>query len=130
MKLRIRSNSIRLRLLQGEVTALGKFERVQETTRLGPAKTDVLIYSLSTHVGSDDVLIRWHSGTLGLSIRQTLATELCDTNRVSIEADLDFCDEILSVLIEKDFKCLTVREGDDESDNFKNPQEKHECAPK
>lgn len=128
MKLRIRSNSIRLRLLQAEAAALGKFEQVQETTRLGPAKTDVLIYSLSTHVGSEDVRILWQAGTLQLSIRQALASELCDTNRVSIAADLDFSDETLSILIEKDFKCLTVRQGEDESDNFENPQEKHECA--
>jgi hypothetical protein len=30
-------------------------------------------------------------------------------------------DAELRIVIEKDFACLTVREGEDESDNFPNP---------
>ena len=130
MKLRIRANSIRLRLLRGEVAALGQLERVQETTRLGPAKTDVLIYAISTHVGQDDVRIQWQSGSLELSIRQSLARALWTTEQISITADIDFSDEVLNILIEKDFKCLSLREGEDEGDSYENPQEKHQCDPK
>ena len=130
MKLRIRSNSIRLRLEKKEVAALAQTKRVQETTRLGPATTDVLIYALATHRGTDEVRVHWENGSLELSIEETLATELNDTDRVSIETTLDFLDETLKVLIEKDFKCLTIRNGEDESDNYENPQEMHECDPK
>lgn len=130
MKLRIRGNSIRLRLLQGEVATLGELGKVQETTRLGPAKSDVLTYALCTHGDNDDVSVQWKSGDLQVSIQQALAQEFFNTNQVSIAATLNFSDEVLTVLIEKDFRCLTDRPGEDESDNFENPQEKHECAPK
>lgn len=130
MKLRIRGNSIRLRLLQGEVATLGELGKVEETTRMGPATSDVLTYALCTHDNEDDVRVQWKSGDLQVSIQQELAQEFCNTNQVSIASTLSFSDAMLKVLIEKDFRCLTDRPDEDESDNFENPQEKHECAPK
>ena len=129
MKLRIRGNSIRLRLLQAEVQALGRNEKVVETTRLGPSPEDILTYSLGTHKNDARVLTLWSQQSLLVTISESLATELVDTERVSISQNIAFDNAVLKVLIEKDFKCLTSREGEDESDNFKNPQETHLCDP-
>ena len=130
MKLRILGNSIRLRLLRNEVSLLGDKQAVQETTRLGPGADALLRYSLTTHPNEDDIRISWKSGSLTVSLQQELAQELVDTERVSIASNLRFGEEELNVLIEKDFKCLTPRSGEDESDSYENPQEKHGCGVK
>ena len=41
---------------------------------------------------------------------------------ISVGEEID-----LSILIEKDFKCLTDRPNEDESDLFENPINKHDC---
>ena len=130
MKLRIRGNSIRLRLLKGEVDALGRQEQVVETTRLGPGKANKLTYTLATHTEEATILTNWANGTLLVTVRHDLATELAQTSKVSLSEKIAFEDEVLKVLIEKDFKCLTARPGEDESDNFQNPQESHLCGTK
>jgi len=127
MKLRILGNSIRLRLLRNEVSLLGDKKTVQETTRLGPGGDALLRYSLTTHPNEDDIRISWESGSLTVSLQQELAQELVDTERVSIASNLRFGEEGLDILIEKDFKCLTPRSGEDEGDSYENPQENHGC---
>ena len=128
MKLRIRGNSIRLRLLQAEVKALGQHEQIIETTRLGPTPEDTLTYGLGTHPTKEPVLTQWAGQSLLVTISEDLATDLVETQRVSICENILFDDAVLKVLIEKDFKCLTSRAGEDESDNFENPQETHLCG--
>ena len=130
MKLRIRGNSIRLRLLKAEINALGRQEQVVETTRLGPGASNKLTYILATHTEVAIILTNWADQTLLVTVRQDVATELAETSKVSLSEKIVFEDEILKVLIEKDFKCLTVRTDEDESDNFQNPQESHLCGPK
>ncbi len=130
MKLRIRGNSIRLRLLKGEIDALGRHEQVVETTRLGAGPANKLTYILGTHTEKATILTNWADGTLLVTVRENLATELAQTSKVSLSEKIAFEDEVLKVLIEKDFKCLTARPDEDESDNFQNPQETHLCGTK
>ena len=125
MKLRIRGNSIRLRLLRAEVEALGRQETITETTRLGPDSSDKFSYSLKTHSPEPEILVHWSKGCLQVTIPAELAHALVHTQEVSISQEIAFGQEALAVLIEKDFKCLTARPGEDESDNFENPQESH-----
>ena len=125
MKLRIRGNSIRLRLLRTEVDSLGRKEAIVETTRLGPGSNDKLSYSLHTHTHDARLQIHWNQGSLRVTISSELAQSLAHTEEVSVSEEIVFDQEVLTVLIEKDFKCLTARPGEDESDNFENPQESH-----
>ena len=130
MKLRIRGNSIRLRLLRTEINDLGAGKKIEETTRLGPNPEDIFTYSLAPHPDPSPVLTHWVQQALHITLSKALAVELAETNRVSISEKIIFGDTVLKVLIEKDFKCLTTREGEDESDNFENPQESHLCEAK
>ena len=130
MKLRIRGNSIRLRLLRAEVDALGRKESIVETTRLGPGSDDKLSYSLKTRTQEARIQSHWNQGCLQVTISPELAQALAHTEEVSISEKIDFGQEVLTVLIEKDFKCLTARPGEDETDNFENPQESHEWGEK
>ena len=130
MKLRIRGNSIRLRLLRVEVDALGRQEAIVETTRVGPGPEDKLSYSLHTHASEAPIRTQWSQGRLQITLSAQLAQALAHTEQVSISEQITYDQEVLTVLIEKDFKCLTARPGEDESDNFENPQESHLCSEK
>ena len=121
MKLRVRDNSIRLRLTQTEVEL---------------ARTDGLVRGRVPLAGSnnfDYVLERSpatvkpeaHISKIVLTVRIPEAEILTwsGSEEVSISATqlLDGGDE-LSILVEKDYACLAPREGEDESDMYPHPQ--------
>ena len=54
MKLRLQSNSIRLRLKRGEVDQLAKIGRVEEAIILGSTEDDLFVYAIDS--SRDDAL--------------------------------------------------------------------------
>ena len=118
MKLRVLGNSIRLRLSQSDLAALLGSGAVEERV-VFPAGP-VLTYRLessdadSAEAGySDDrVVIRFPVVDIE---RWALPEE------VTMRAELSFSDGRLELLVEKDFRCLSPREGEDDSDLFPNP---------
>lgn len=134
LKLRIRGNSIRLRLTQPEVQEIGQLRQVRETTCLGLGQAGAFCYTLcshedtnSSHEGTGEVSVSWENGSLVVSVPQALAQHWASTDLVAMNAVLRRDDQVLQVLIEKDFKCLTPRPDEDESDTFPNPLEEHGC---
>jgi len=117
VKLRIRGNSVRLRLTRPEVAELADGRAVIESVHFSP--TSRLQYAvtsdaqlrapraifandcLTVSLPKDDVL-RWH-GSEAVSLRGSQALAGGDS---------------LSILVEKDFPCLVPREGEDESGAF------------
>ena len=83
MKLRIRGNSIRLRLVKTEVERLADGQQVLETTRLGPGPEDTLTYSLGIHSDNAPVQVCWAPGNLGVTVAGELAKELADRHSQS-----------------------------------------------
>jgi hypothetical protein len=118
MKLRMRGSSVRLRLTRGEVGAIGNGERVEEVVAFAPGKR--LIYALEC--GGDAVLAAFDQGQVVVRLPLAVAREWSTSDRVSIEAAqrVDASTE-LRILIEKDFACLTHREGEEDADAFPNP---------
>lgn len=112
MKLRIRGNSLRLRLSQKEVTQLAEEGRVEDAIAFGPTK---LVYALAL---GDQMGATFD----GARIVVTLATKdgrewATSEGQVGIERD----DGTLRILVEKDFACLKPREGEDDEDAYPNP---------
>lgn len=128
MKLRIRGNSIRFRLTQSEVEKLGTHGQLEETIEFGILPNEKLIYAL---VASDKVIeigSKYDSGKIAIIIPKTIADEWINTEKVGIGGEhiLDK-NKTLSILIEKDFVCLSERANEDESDNFPNPNLGKDC---
>lgn len=115
MKIRILGNRIRLRLTQAEVASIGAFEEVKEKTQIGD---NVFGYSLSIHSSDKDIECHYTDGEIHISISKDMAKHWAESDQVGIETSKEHTPFIL---IEKDFKCLTVRDGEDESDMFANP---------
>lgn len=112
MKLRIRGNSIRLRLTRGEVERLALEGQVEETVQLGRRFGYALIVaekgSVAAEFDGDRILV---------TVPRPEISEWAATERVGIEA---FTNGV-TVLVEKDFACLASRSNEDESDMFKRP---------
>lgn len=120
MKVRILGNSLRLRLSQSEVNAFESEGVVGEKIEFPNGRS--LIYRLCK---SSDFRSDFTDDVITISIPHEEAESWINTNQVGIRQNLDLeNEEKLSILVEKDFKCLTER-GEDESDLYPNPNESH-----
>lgn len=123
MKLRLLNNSVRLRLQQGEVARIGAGESVIEHT---PLPGGSLTYRLDI-ANSDSVSARLSDATLTVTLPRNIAAAWADSDQVSIAGELATTDgETVSVLIEKDFKCLSPgrhRDESEDADAFPHPEE-------
>jgi dihydroxyacetone kinase len=118
MKLRIHKNSIRLRLSQQEVDTIGRGSPIIEMVEMGMGKENNFGYSLIPLDHIDEISAQYVQNILKVSFPTHKAKEWADTDTVSISK---VADNNLSILIEKDFQCLHERPGEDESNNFPNP---------
>ena len=116
MKLRIRGDSIRLRLTRGEVEELVAHGAVAETTRLpvGPA----FGYQLRADALGRAVTATFEAGVLGVAVPRAAAEAWAASEEVAIRGEVPVAGVALTILVEKDFPCLTVRQGEDDSDAF------------
>ncbi len=120
VKLRIRDNSIRLRLTRGEVEQLRDEGVVQAVTSFPGGREfryEVESSPASVNPGAflsdNKVTVRLPESTVGA---------WAASEQVSIAGEQQHKNgEQLSILVEKDFTCLAPREGEDESDMYPNP---------
>lgn len=112
MKLRIKGNSIRLRLSRRDIAQLETNGRVEEWVEFG--RTGRFGYALE--VGGETVAASFAGGRITVSLPYSLAREWTASDRIGIEAG-----GTPQILIEKDFACLTPRVGEDESEMFRHP---------
>ena len=118
MKLRIRGNTLRLRLTRGEVDAVGAGEVVTETLQVGPASR--LTYAIEPRA---DVLVpsaAFTGARLTIVVPDGIAAQWATSEQVGIDAQVPNGEAGgLSITIEKDFACLH-RESEN-ADTFPNP---------
>jgi hypothetical protein len=121
MKLRIRGNSIRLRLTQGEVAGLISEGTVSEAVQFSAAPTDRLTYSVQVSDSAAVPFASYTHGELLVTLPAARAVEWADSDQVGVEYT-DAADGMeLRIVVEKDFRCLQPRPEDDEVDNFPHP---------
>jgi hypothetical protein len=124
MKLRIRSNSIRLRLSQSEVAQFQTTGAVEESIEFGLSEDNKLIYRLISAVNKT-IEAEFVHGQITVFVPQALALEWTTTNRIGLGNKQEIGEErTLKILIEKDFSCVERRDGEDDSDAFPYPNEK------
>ena len=128
MKLRIRGNTIRLRLTQSEVKTFGKTGEVLDEIGMGPDPSDKLSYGLSVsdETGSVQAMFTGHRITVAVPRNMALDWVYGDDVGFSGEQAANGSGN-LSILVEKDFECLKKRPGEDESDSFPNPGKGAAC---
>lgn len=118
MKLRIKGNSIRIRLTKSEVDYFGSTGYLEEKIEFGNSE---LIYTIKSNVITNEITANFDDNTITVSIPENLKKEWVESDRIGLENKLDIgMGKQLFLLIEKDFVCLdnTV---EDQSDNYPNP---------
>jgi len=123
MKLRMRGDSLRLRLTRPEVALLGNGGRVEETIHFGVNRN--LVYRLEASSNEDAITADYQNDCITVRLPVSMAREWANSERISLagEQPLDAEEETLKLLIEKDFACLTERRDADDADTFPHPME-------
>lgn len=120
MKLRLRGNSLRLRLTRSEVAALAAGDVVGERTAVAPGRA--LSWCLQSDPESTGIGADYRDDRLVVTVPAELAGRWAGSEAVSLEAVQPLPgDEELRILVEKDFACLAERPGEDDSDAFPHP---------
>lgn len=123
MKLRIRGNSIRVRLLRGEVAEFGEKKIVREIINFGASS---LTYILQSEVEANDISARFTGSEMIVSIPSEMARDWVESNLVSLKGNQKTADEEdLKILVEKDFVCLDRPNDEDNKDAY--PNISHKC---
>jgi len=122
MKVRILDNSIRFRLMQSEVKQFGQEGRIVAQILFGIGSDKVLKYQLHQSTEHETLSADIEDNCITIYVPQAIAQEWVSSSQVGLSHQLVIGDnQELSILIEKDFQCLTDRPGEDESDAFPNP---------
>ena len=118
MKLRIKGNSIRFRLLQSEITRLAARGVISEDIRFGTATDQVLRYSIAASDGVEETTVEFGDNQILVLLPESVALNWTSTQAVSIHTVIDIDeDDKLDVLIEKDFVCLDRPDDPDVGDS-------------
>jgi hypothetical protein len=130
MKLRIKGNSIRLRLGQSEVQRLAADGIVEESTTFGPTKEQCLGYALCKSSESPDIHAIFGNRRIVVYVPSSVIYEWVTSDQISIQAIQTTGDDAeLRILIEKDFECIDAAPGESQEDAFPNPQLSAACLP-
>lgn len=121
--MRIRGNSIRLRLSQEEVKQLATSGHVGQSIQFGPEESQQLHYEIITQDGNAGIHAEFSGHEISVFIPRSQAKAWAETDEVSLsQHQLISSQESLQILIEKDFKCMIDRPDEDESDLYPNPK--------
>jgi len=115
MKLRIRDNSLRLRLTRKEVACLRDERRVASAIRF--SATRVLTYSVMSSPDANVIAVDYDRDVIIVVLPLRLAEEWAEN---SDEITIEGLDSGVQILVEKDFQCLHGP-GKLDSEAFPNP---------
>jgi hypothetical protein len=121
MKLRIKGNSIRLRLLRSEIERFAANGKISEEIRFGSEGSAALKYSLVSSSSAKSLKSRFEYHEIIVEVPEDDALDWIESEKVGLEAWQPIGDENLMILIEKDFACIDRTDDPDREDTFPNP---------
>jgi len=119
VKLRIKGDSLRLRLTQGEMRSLA--ERGEVEDRASFPGGAALRYKLRVDRTTNGISASYTSNVIEILLPADLSERWCGTDLVTLSATQAIAPGELRIVLEKDWACLAPREGEDEADNFPHP---------
>lgn len=121
MKLRIKGNSLRLRVARSDLDQLTSAGRIEETISFASGSASHLTYSLEHNAATPAATVRFDPPSLAVVLPTAQAQHWATGEDVGIYATIDLGPRgSLDLMVEKDFACL---HGSDEEnrDAFPNP---------
>ena len=120
MKLRIKGNTLRLRLTQSEVNAFKKTGEIKDRIDFGTSSFEYCLRKSDKHV----ISTTYEENSICVAVPAPLLEKWTNSDLVGLDNTNDLNGEIegnIYILIEKDFQCLHKRPMEDETDNFPHP---------
>ena len=119
MKIRIKGNSVRLRLTKSEVDALAATGIIEEKTEFDDNSFG---YRLLTDSSIDTLDAILNNNTMTVLVPERISVEWPNNTIVShAHTKVLKNGKSLLLLVEKDFKCIDAPPHEDQSDNYDNP---------
>jgi len=122
MKLRLLDNSIRLRLSRNEVVAADEQGIVEGQTRFPDGS--VFTFALEALKNSSDASASYASDRMVVKLpAPEISAWANDDAAVSLHGELELpLGGHLKLLVEKDFRCVSPRDDEDQPNLFQNPE--------
>lgn len=117
MKLRVKGNSLRLRLTRPEVVRPREDGLVEESADFGAGAT--LVYRVKGVASPGPVHAAYCQGAISVIIPSETAQAWAMSDEIGIYAQAGE----LQISVEKDFRCLTRSDEEEERDAFPHPAE-------
>ncbi len=120
MKIRIRGNSVRIRITQAELADFGS--RGSVTDKISFGGDTELIYRLAIDDRVREPHADFSGQTITIRLPRAMADDWVNSDEVTVRSEQGIADgKQLRILVEKDFACLAPREDEDDSDAFPHP---------
>jgi hypothetical protein len=127
MKLRIKGNSLRLRVSRSELARFQAGGRIADTIHFTAAPEANLTYALESALQLSPVTVRYGSREVTVILSEDRARVWGAPNEVGVYTTLNMGSAgSLEVVIEKDFACID-RSDEDQTDTFANPNAAAAC---
>jgi hypothetical protein len=125
MKLRIKGNSMRLRVSPSEMKRLLIAGRIEEVIHFGPEADAKLTYALEQAASNQEIAVRYRPQEVTVVLSTENARNWAEGDEVGIYGAFYVGHGQLELVVEKDFACLDRREGNE--DTFPNPKGNQVC---
>ncbi len=130
MKLRIKGDSLRLRISPGEMNRLLESGRIAETICFGPQPHEQLTYALMTNTDQtlldSAMTIRYCTREITVVVSAEQTRVWAKGSQVGIYAMVNAGDAQLELAVEKDFACLDKDDAENQ-DTFPHPKQGMAC---
>jgi hypothetical protein len=124
MKLRIKANSLRLRVSRSELTRFLAGEQLAETIRFASAPEAKLTYALARDSQATTASVHYLPQAVTVLLTEEQVQVWGQDSQVGVYTTVDIIPEgLLELIVEKDFACID-RSDEDNTDTFPNPLEK------
>jgi hypothetical protein len=121
MKLRIKGNSLRLRVSRSELARFLAGEQIVETIRFASALEAKLTYVLARDSHATAASVRYLPQEVTVVLAEEQVQAWGQDSQVGVYTTVDIApEELLEVIVEKDFACID-RSDEDNTDTFPNP---------
>src|SRR5260221_2842696 len=118
MKIRIKGNTVRLRLTKPEVETFNTTGFVEERTDFFP---NPFVYAIKADGTATELKVIFQDGRLDMLVPADWVNDWTNSNRVGFESSMKTeKDSSIYLMLEKDFKCLD-QTVEDQYDQYENP---------
>jgi hypothetical protein len=125
MKLRIKGNSLRLRVSPSEMTLLLQTGRIEDAIHFGPGEGARLVYALEHRPELPGMAVQYEPNEITVAVSSQDAKRWAAGQDVGLYGEISTSRGAVELAVEKDFACL---DNDAENaDTFPNPKQGTVC---